>query len=259
MPAPPAPSQDDSPAPSRRRRAGRTAALIAIAAALGVIGGTAVGYGIQAEREPTPLPALSRPNLAYPERPLPKDQVPEPLTAAEDRKVKTDGDLRKLLLPKPAGARKSEDIPESDGWMSVADYASGFVNEGYMLESLSESEIRRVAATAWDSGEHRETTIRLVQFRSSSALGAARHAERQREYMPEEDHARNDGDLLKGTEEGRYYLYPVQRKAGYLDLYRARAVFHRGDVMVEINIFDTEKKISKNDIRLLAERQLERL
>ncbi|MFI8522232.1 hypothetical protein ACIGEZ_31105 [Streptomyces sp. NPDC085481] len=263
----PAPAPDPAPVPGpvpvpegapKRRRTGRTVALIAVAAVLGIVGGTAVGYGVQAEREPTPLPALNQPGLAYPAKPLPKGQEPTPLSVAADRGLKTDGDLRKLLLPKPAGARTAERW-QGDGWVDVADYLDGYVDEKWMFESTNELGIRRTAATSWDSGQSRTVKIELVQFRSGDQLGAAEHAEGQRDYMPDaKEGAGNEGDLLKGTAEGRYYLYPVERKAGYLDFYAARAVFHRGDVMVDIHIFDS-KKISKSDIRALAEKQLERL
>ncbi|MET9932140.1 hypothetical protein ABZ054_14405, partial [Streptomyces sp. NPDC006324] len=77
-------------------------------------------------------------------------------------------------------------------------------------------------------------------------------------YMPDEDFADSEGRELKGSSNGRYYVFPVEREAGYMDMYEARAYFYRGDVAVEIFIVDT-KKISENDIRSLAERQLGRL
>jgi hypothetical protein len=70
--------------------------------------------------------------------------------------------------------------------------------------------------------------------------------------------AGNEGDLVKGSGEGRYYVYDVDRQPGFLPYYRARAVMHRGDIMIEINLFDT-RPISKKDIRTLAEQQLERV
>ncbi|MER6602915.1 hypothetical protein ABT305_31475 [Streptomyces parvus] len=66
--APEAPAAVPAHRPRPRPR-GRTTLIIAAAALLGI----AVGYGVQAEREPTP-------------------------PAAQDRRVKTDGDLRKLLV-----------------------------------------------------------------------------------------------------------------------------------------------------------------
>ncbi|MFD9030446.1 hypothetical protein ACFVZW_04655 [Streptomyces sp. NPDC059567] len=262
--APPAletPSAEDAPPASeaespRPRQVGRTIALIAVAAVLGIVGGTAVGYGIQAEREPTPLPALNQPDLAYP-KPLPRDQKPVPLTAAEDRRVRTDGDLRKLLLPKPAGAQKAE-FADEDGWMSLRAYANDFISPGSALSYQLENRIRRIATTSWKAGGNRSVEIRLLQYRSSDVLGAKEHAEDQMAYMPDEKYARNEGDPIKGSANGRYYIFPVHKESGYLDFYEARAYFHRGDIMVEISVFDT-KKISKKDISSLAERQLGRL
>ncbi|HET6352843.1 hypothetical protein [Streptomyces sp.] len=79
--------------------------LLAVAAVIGISAGTAVGYKVLADRPATPLSALNQPGLAYRAEPLPEEEVPEPLSAAEDRRVKSDGDLRKLLLAKPQGAR----------------------------------------------------------------------------------------------------------------------------------------------------------
>lgn len=242
--------------PPRPRRVGRTIALIAVAAVLGIVGGTAVGYGIQAEREPTPLPALNQPDLAYP-KPLPKGQKPAPLTAAEDRSVKTDGDLRKLLLPKPAGSKKT-DFADEDGWMTLAEYASQHNSPSRSLSYQLDNRIRRIATTSWQTGEYRTTEIRLVQYRSSNYIGAQDHAEEQMGYMPDEEFAENEGDPIKGSANGHYYVFPVHKEAGYLDVYEARAYLHRGDIAMEIFIYDT-KKISKKEIASVSERQLGRL
>ncbi|MET9372577.1 hypothetical protein ABZX98_00275 [Streptomyces sp. NPDC002992] len=240
--------------PPRRRRTGRTVALIAVAAVLGIVGGTAVGYGIQAEREPTPLAALNQPDLAYP-KPLPRGQNPAPLTAAEDRRIKTDGDLRKLLLPRPAGTKKSE-FSDADGWMTLREYASGFRSPEWALEDQLENKLRRIAATSWQKGEFRTTEIRLVQYRAGDSLGARDHAEGQIEATAEM--AENDGEPIKGSADGRVFVLPVHKEAGYVDLYEARAYFHRGDIMVTVYIIDT-KKISVKEISSVAEQQLGRL
>lgn len=244
--------------PPRRRagRTGRTVGLIAVAAVLGLVGGTAVGYGVQAEREPTALPALNQPDLAYPKS-LPKGQKAVQLPASEDRRVKTDGDLRKLLLPRPTGTKKAE-FSDLDGWVSLPQYAGGFKSPDSALDFQLNSGLRRIASTSWQTGKYRLTEIRLVQYRDSDVLGAQEHAEEQMGYMTDEDYARSEGEPVKGSVNGRYYLFPVQRKAGYLDFYEARAYFHRGDIMAEIYIVDT-KKISAKDIGSLAERQLGRL
>ncbi|MGW7428953.1 hypothetical protein ACWGIN_05325 [Streptomyces sp. NPDC054861] len=255
-PPPPeeAPETAPEPAPAPRRRGARTIGLIAVAAVLGLVGGTAVGYGIQAEREPTPLPALNQLDLAYPAKPLPKGQEPKPLSAAEDRSAKARGDLRKLLLPKPAGA-KDTDFSSEDGWTDVGEYADSFDDPGAAFAYQVEAGIRRVATTSWRTGEHRTTEIRLVQYRSSDNLGARDRVEDQQEYQAEDS---DGGEELKGSTNGRTYVHEVRKEAGYLDLYSASASFYRGDVAVEIFMVDT-KKISQKDISSVAERQLGRL
>ncbi|MFC8591058.1 hypothetical protein [Streptomyces atroolivaceus] len=252
-PAPP-------PTPARPRPRGRTALLIAAAALLGVSGGTAVGYGIQAQRPPTPLPALSQTELAYPAKALPADKTPAPLPASQDRRVRTDGDLRKLLVDRPAGWSDDEEADWlDDGWMTVGSLAREFKNEAHMFEYFIESDVRRIAGAAWRKGEHREAEIRLVQFSSGVDTAAADFADGQRSYMSaSENGAGNEGDAVEGSGSGRYYVYGVERKPGYEPFYRARAVMHRGDIMIEINLYDT-RPISKKDIRTLAERQLERV
>ncbi|MEV5601671.1 hypothetical protein AB0L33_09540 [Streptomyces sp. NPDC052299] len=242
----------------KRRPRGRTALIIAAAAVLGIAGGVATGYGVQAGRAPTPLSALSQPGLAYPAKALPADEAPDPLPASQDRRVRTDGDLRKLIVPRPKGWQEDKGLTAltQNGWMGVDDYALNFNNEDYMYGDLLDQGIRRVAGASWKKGEYRAADVYLVQFGSGAA--AAAHAEDQRSYMPAKSAAGNDGTAIKGSAEGRYYLFAAERKAGYLPFYQARAIFSRGDVMVDIHIYDSAP-ISKKDIRTLAERQLERL
>ncbi|MFD5645619.1 hypothetical protein ACFWIP_28465 [Streptomyces anulatus] len=263
-PVPPAPTEPPAvaDAPVRRWPRGRTTLIIAAAALLGISGGAAVGYGIQAERAPTPLAALSQPGIGYPAKPLSADRAPAPLPAAQDRRVRTDGDLRKLLVDRPKGAKKTiaDELGLDDGWQPLDQYAETYYDDPhFMFESLSELDLRRVASAAWRQGEYRETGVQLLQFRSGDRNGAAEHFGDQLMYMPwDKDGAGNPGDPVKGSREGRYFLYPVERKAGYLPSYRARALAVRGDIVLDINIFDTVR-IGKKDIRTLAERQLERL
>ncbi|MFE0703051.1 hypothetical protein [Streptomyces sp. NPDC058872] len=257
-----APASDvasEAVAPVRRpgSRVLRTAGLIAVAAVIGLVGGTAVGYGIQAEREPTPLPALNQQGLAYPAESLPKGQRPAALPAAEDRQTKARGDIRKLLLPVPAGAKKNEHVAR-DGWMSVSRFAEGFNRPDKALDHQLDLGVRRIATASWTTGAHKQTAVRLIQYRANDVLGAEEYIESQRHYMPDDDYAGNAGKPLKGSANGHYYVFPVQREAGYLDLYEARAYFYRGDIAVAIFVIDT-KKVSEKEIRSLAERQLERL
>ncbi|WP_406467308.1 hypothetical protein [Streptomyces sp. NBC_01594] len=257
-PAPAPVAESGAPAtPGKPRPRGRTTLLIAAAAVLGIAGGTAVGYGVQADRAPTPLPALSQPNLAYPAKALPADKVPDPLPVSQDRQRKTEGDLRELLVSKPSGWNDRKQLALDDGWMSVDTYARDFQYEDRAFEYLLESDIRRVAAATWTKGRYRTANVWLVQFRSGTRAGAVDHAEEQLLYMTGDDDV-VDSDLLKGSSNGRCYVYKADLKSGYMPIYRARAVVQRGDIMADINMFDT-RPISKKDIRTLAERQLERL
>ena len=233
----------------KRRPRGRTTLIIAAAAVLGLAGGVAAGYGVQADRSPTPTAALSQPGLAYPAKALP---------ASQDRRVRTEGDLRKLIVPRPKGWQEDKGLTAltQDGWLGVENYAMNFENEDYMYSDLLDQGIRRVAGASWKKGESRAADVYLVQFRSGAA--AAAQAEDQRSYMPDERGAGNEGAAIEGSAEGRYYLFPAEREAGYLPFYQARAIFSRGDVMVDIHIYDSAP-ISKKDISTLAERQLERL
>lgn len=248
----------DAAAPEvvRRRPRGRTSLIVLTAALLGVTIGAAVGFGVQADRDPTPLAALAQEDLAYPAKPLAADKVPDPLPAAEDRQVKTDGDLTKMLVSRPKGA-KADDYFGS-GWISLSDFASWYDSPDWMFESLADADVRRIARESWLEGD-RETKIDLVQYRSGNFLRAKDHFDGQMDYLPyEDDGAGNEGDPIKGSLEGRYFLYPVERKAGYLPLYEARAIAVRGDIVMDVVIFDV-KPISKKTIGTLAERQLERL
>ncbi|MFG3042740.1 hypothetical protein ACGFYZ_38165 [Streptomyces sp. NPDC048330] len=237
-----------------RRRVLRTVGLIAVAAVLGVVGGTAVGYRIQADREPTPLAALNQPGLAHPAKPLAAGEEPEPLSAKEDRQVRTDGDLRKLLVPRPAGAKAGGE----DGWVSLSAYTSDYNWPDAAMEFQLEQGVRRIATRSWRVGAYRHVTVNLLQYRPGSQIGALNFVEDQIAFAADEDQAGTGGEELKGSGNGRSFLYPVEREAGYLDLYEARAFAQRGDIAMEIMIFDT-KKIAEKDIRSLAERQLERL
>ncbi|MFF9567721.1 hypothetical protein [Streptomyces sp. NPDC014685] len=256
-----APATAPAAGPVAKRPRGRTALLVAAAAVLGIAGGTAVGYDVQAGRAPTPLPALSQPDLAYPAKALPPGKAPDPLPASQDRRARTDGDLRKLIADRPAGWSNGGEstLPIHDGWLSPDVYARSYEKEGSMYEYFLENDVRRIAGATWKRGQYRTAETYLVQFRPSAVQGAQDFVEGQLGYMPRPDvGAGNDGDAIKGSSNGRYYLYGVEREPGYMPVYHARATAYRGDIAVDIHLYDTAP-IKKKDIRTLAEKQLERL
>lgn len=234
--------------PGKRRR-GRTAALIAGAAVLGIVAGTCTGYLVQAEREPTRLPSLAQTELKQDKGP-----GPEPLPAAQDRRMKTDGDLRRLLLKKPRGAEDAEFVA-SDGWFSIEQYASVYTNSDVMFTDLVTDDLRRVAATAWEKGGL-VVEIRLVQFRQEEQLSAGSYADNNHHWAGKK--AGTDSWEIPGAVNGEAYVHAATREPGYLPYYTAEAHVWRGDISMEIWL-TADKPISRSTILDLAERQLERL
>ncbi|MFF8637126.1 hypothetical protein ACF052_23305 [Streptomyces pilosus] len=232
---------------------GRTAALIGTALVLGLIAGTCTGYLVQAGREPTPLPPLAQPVL-----PQATGKAPAPLPAAQDRRVRTDGDLRALLLEKPRGAKQADesDWPVgADGWMDLAEYAENFGESDRMFGQLAMGEFRRAAVTAWAGKDH-SVEIRLVQFRQERTLAAV-DAVDDNQYWA--DAADTDSWAVPGTGDGRAYVHNRPGTGpGNEPRYGAEAFASRGDVAMEIWVYGS-KRVSKKLIMDLAERQMERL
>ncbi|MGP4085744.1 hypothetical protein [Streptomyces sp. KR55] len=242
---------EDPEKPPRPRRRGRTALLLTGAAALGLLAGTCAGYLVQADREPTRLPPLSQPVMAQATGP-----APEPLSAAQDRTVRTDGDLRKLLLKKPAGTKEADWLA-SDGWMDIAAYADSFTAPGEKFDDLVADEFRRAAVVGWEAGSSYNVEIRLVQFRQEDSLAAADSANNHQDW------AESDPDTeswsIPGTGDGMAYVHTrPDTEPGYEPLYSAEAHAWRGDIAMEIWIYG-DRPIAKKTILDLAERQMERL
>ncbi|MFF9128138.1 hypothetical protein ACF09J_33595 [Streptomyces sp. NPDC014889] len=236
----------------RARRRGRTALLIATAAVLGVLAGTCTGYLIQADREPTRLPSLSQPTLERAKGP-----APEPLSAAQDRRVRTDGDLRKLLLPRPGGVRDLPLPPGNDGWMNLVQYAGIYNKPHTAFQSQIESEFRRAAVTSWRTTDTHSVEIYLVQYHQEEDVAAVGQMGNGM-YWAERDSG-NRSWLIPGTSDGRAYVDSTpDRKPGYLPAYSAEAHAWRGDIAMDIYVYDT-KPVSKKEIMSLAERQVGRL
>ncbi|MFE6624176.1 hypothetical protein ACFZBP_21580 [Streptomyces sp. NPDC008086] len=246
--AAPGPLPEAEPRPRPR---GRTALLIAGAVVLGLVAGTCAGYLVQAERRPTKLPPLSQPVVERAEG------VAEPLSAAEDRRVRTDGDLRELLLKRPKGARDPLIPAGSDGWLDLAGYADGYEEPGEMFSDLVDDEFRRAAVASWRVGTTHNVEIELAQFRQEEALAAGTHAETAYYWAEEKSDTRSWP--IPGTGDGMAYVHDTpEQNAGYLPVYSAEAHAWRGDIVMHVWVFDT-KPISKEKIMDLAERQMERL
>ncbi|WP_246212899.1 hypothetical protein [Streptomyces abyssomicinicus] len=241
----PAPVPTEEPAPAPRRK-GRTAALIAAAVALGLIGGACTGYLIQADREPTALPSLSQPELRQA-----GGEGPDPLPAAQDRKVRTDGDLRDLLLKTPKGKKEIE-----RGWMSLAEYSATSEGKESSLPFDLGDEFRRAATVTWRESSTRYVEIRLVQYRHETVLGAVKNSERQSMGSVADGAEEYD---IPGTGDGVVHvLDEPEREPGYMPQYETRASASRGDIALQMWVTDV-RPLSKDTIMRLATQQMERL
>ncbi|MEU6845986.1 hypothetical protein ABZ930_29330 [Streptomyces sp. NPDC046716] len=239
-----------APGERPRRHRARTPALIGAAAVLGVVAGLCTGYVVQAGRAPDPLPPLAQQKVAQTKG----GKAPEALSAAQDRRIKTDGDLRKLLVPKPSGAQRATGIPQ--GWVDQFGFAADYDRPADAFRDLSADSFRRAATVSWQRGQS-TTAVNLVQFRETEHLASQDYVSVQGDFATED--SGNDGEPIPGSAEGRVYVYErPDTKPGYLPMYTSHTLAARGDIVMDIWMYDT-KPISKKSAMDLAKRQLERL
>lgn len=224
--------------------------VVAAAAVLGVVAGTCAGYLVQAAREPK-LPLLVQPAL-----PQARGPQPEPLGAERDRKVRTDGDLRELLLEKPGGAT-TPDWVAPQGWMNLGDYADMSDEPESYYDHLEKQEFLRAAVTGWDTGSH-QVEIWLAQYEQQEVPAAPADDNSRTRYWAE-----TDPDVrsrpIPGTGEGRAYVHPEPSgESTALPGVSAEAHASRGGLALHIWVYGDDP-VPMGTIMDLAERQMERL
>lgn len=232
--------------PRLPRKRGRTGLLISVAAVLGVVGGVCTGYVIQAGRSPDPLPPLSQSVVGQA-----RGKASAALPADQDRKTKTDGDLRKLLLSRPAGAQDAVFTPGEDGWLSLTDYAETFHKPAGAFSNLMSRDFRRAAVTTWQDGPY-TVQIRLIQYRDEKLVFSANELQSAENWASQQT-ARSEA--IPGSGSGRVYFGDGPGARG---AYQARAHARRGGIVMEIWVDDAEP-IDAEKVLELAERQWERM
>lgn len=143
----------------------RTGLLFSGAVALGLAGGAVSGFAVQHSRPPTPLPPVPHTVVAA-VAPAAADK-PDPDT---DDGAKLDGDLRELLVDRPADAHDDPLLP-ARSWLTIGNLAEYFEHPDRELATLNEEEFRRAARTVWDRPDGTQVEIDLVQFRSTDGAG----------------------------------------------------------------------------------------
>ncbi|WP_224294279.1 hypothetical protein [Streptomyces olivaceus] len=208
---------------------------------------------MQADRRPTKLPSL-----AQPLSPQAAGQAPKSLPAAQDRRVRTDGDLRELLLKKPRGAREAEWLDSSDGWMDLASYADTYRQTGKKFAQYVHDEFRRAVAAGWTVDGSYNVEIRLIQFHQEEVLAAAEASDNGRHWAAWT--SATDGWAIPGTGDGEVFVHnlPEPERSFGQQVYIAEAYAWRGDIQMEI-LISGSKRVSRKLISDLAERQMERL
>ncbi|MET9699821.1 hypothetical protein ABZY31_23250 [Streptomyces sp. NPDC006529] len=238
-----------------RRRRGRTALLIAVAAVLGSGAGLAAGYGVQYQRPATPLAPLAQQKLVTP-KPIAADGSTTFRSVNANRWDKSDDDLTKMLLEAPKGAEQV-----SRSYESVGDWsAEWFDNPARGFRSVASTDVRRIAVSHWYAGDRVTVVITLLQFRDR--LGAEKYTREQSGYMPGDKGAGNQGvplpDGPRGFGHAWVYSKPHQ-KPGYMPVHEARAIARVGNIAMYMEYLDNTGTVSEKDIVDLAERQVEQL
>lgn len=180
---PVAPIEPEPIAPPKPKRSIKTKPLFAGAIALGLVGGVAAGYTVQAMRKPTPLPPLTVAQPVYAHGPIYDGTRPPALPASLDDATVVNGDLTKLLLPTPAGASASY---LDHAWMSLESEAQTCDNAASCFSTNVHSGVVRIADTSWKRSDGLYVEIRIFQHRP----GDTNYADREIAQMNSANHAK---------------------------------------------------------------------
>ncbi|MFD7321838.1 hypothetical protein ACFV9D_12280 [Streptomyces sp. NPDC059875] len=162
------PAQPEPAKPSRKPllwAVARLTAAVLVCAGIGT--GTALGITSMERTDVPGLATESDGRWAYPKISLPALPVgvPRPFTEGNTGEIH-HADLRKLLLPAPAGA--TPDPKLNGSWVSVDQFLSQYRKDDRVKLSvpLAESALRHIAARGWTMPDGTTTRIHLLRFNS---------------------------------------------------------------------------------------------
>lgn len=193
----------------------RTGLLFSSAVVLGLVGGAGCGFAIQHARSATPLPPISH-TLGSAVVPL-ADETPDPET---DDGAKLDGDLRDLLLDKPAEA-KDDALTPARGWLTIGELAEYFRKPDAEFAALNAEHFRRAARAVWVAADGTRVEIDLVQFRSGDDAGT---------FFASVGVLVNASTLVPGTETGYVGRYGAKGRDGI----SGYGLVRHGDVVEQV-------------------------
>ncbi|WTE52608.1 hypothetical protein OG987_18885 [Streptomyces sp. NBC_01620] len=159
------------PAPRSSRRVLR--AVARWTAAVLVLGGLGTGTALGiTSMERTDVPGLATEGDGrwdYPELSLPALPAgsPRPFNEANVAEIH-HADLRKLLIPAPAGATADKKL--TGGWVSTAQFVGEFRKDkrGELTQLLDDSALRHIAARGWTMPDGTRSRVYLLQFNSTA-------------------------------------------------------------------------------------------
>ncbi|MFD7497551.1 hypothetical protein ACFV8T_35295 [Streptomyces sp. NPDC059832] len=171
VPQAPEPLPALAPAPKPPRRVLRAIARWTVAAL--VLGGFGAGtaFGVTS-MERTDVPGLATESDGrwdYPELSLPALPAGSPRPYSDGNVAEIHhADLRRLLLPAPAGATADKKL--DGGWVSTEQYLSEYAEgkRSGIGQTLKDSAPRHVAARGWTMPDGTSTRIYLVRFNSTA-------------------------------------------------------------------------------------------
>lgn len=220
----------------------RTGLLFSSAVVLGLVGGTAGGFLIQQSRPATPLPPY--------EQTLAEAAVPgtaDPQDAKTDDGAKLDGDLRTVLLEKPAEAKDAADIAVRD-WFAKADLAEYYQSPSSAFTKLDWYKFRRAARTGWALPDGTEVEIDLIQFRTTQGASA---------YFSMTNFPRDSlAPPLTGTVTGYVGRDYVRDASG---LYSAYGLVQHGNVVEQVFVTNRRAVPSEDQVTQITKDQADLL
>ncbi|MGW6737786.1 hypothetical protein [Streptomyces sp. NPDC055013] len=207
--------------------------------------GASTAYGIT-RMERTDVPGLETEadgRWAYPaitKPPLPSGS-PAPF-AEENAAALHHADLRKLLLPAPAGARTDKAdkaLSGRNGWLATKDFLAAYESaedRDALAQVLKDHALRHVAARGWTTPDGTHTRIYLLQFESAQVADVLQQDHFTSYDSPEhalrgaaEVHTDEEFPAEAGVGDVRHYAYTEAKPYGAEQVRQAYLV--SGDVL----------------------------
>ncbi|MFE1316546.1 hypothetical protein [Kitasatospora phosalacinea] len=233
--------------PARKKPRFKVGTLFLAALLAGPVVGVGVGYAIQASRPPTPLPEIAAPKLSYPAERVDA----KALAAAGPQPLDIDGDLRALLIERPAGSEDRTD-GDGDGWLSPADLAENYGDSAREFTSMLSEGFRRAASVSWESGDDLYQ-VTLVQYAPEATLKAITNAAPR--STVDSDVSAIPGNPDSYLVIGKQPLHYARSTDTY---YYGEALARKGNVVMTVAVY-AKNPVDRARLEDIAKRQWEKL